>query len=108
MYRQQISRKTFPLNQRTSVSRMPAPTKNFAPLSNVVQRAQQDPNSVSGDEWQALHSAIGTRAVRKKQGRKLLGFQNLRGFRQSFGVIRDKSQHQSRQKVRMMYLSRTI
>ncbi|MDJ0900162.1 MAG: hypothetical protein QNJ55_15260 [Xenococcus sp. MO_188.B8] len=58
MYRQRISRKTSPLNHRTSVSGKQAPTSSFAPLSNVVQRAQQDPNSVSRDEWQALDSAI--------------------------------------------------
>ena len=81
MYRKQISRKTFPLNSPTSVNRKPAPTKSFAPLSNVVQRAQQDPNSVSGEEWQALHSTIGTRAVREiVAGKKTPWVPELKGI----------------------------
>ena len=65
MNRQQISRKTTSSSNRTRVSRKQIPTPSYEPLSSVVQRAQQDPKSLSGDEWQALDSAIGTRAVRE-------------------------------------------
>ena len=71
MYRQQISRKTSPSSKGKNISKKQSPTRTYGTLSSVVQRAQQDPSSLSGDEWRQLDSAIGTRAVREiKSGKQ--------------------------------------
>ncbi len=62
-YSQQLSNKTAPTISSKVGSRNIISTKSYAPLSEVVQRAQQQPNSLSSDEWQQLDNAIGTRAV---------------------------------------------
>ncbi|MCP6760374.1 MAG: DUF4157 domain-containing protein [Fischerella sp. CENA71] len=65
MYRKQISQKASPSLRSTPKSQDIAPSPTYGSLSAVVQRAQQDPNSVSGDERQQLESAIGTRSTRE-------------------------------------------
>ncbi len=88
MYRQQISRKTSSLFNRTTVSRKQSPTPSYEPLSWVVRRAQQDPKSLSGDEWQALESAIGTRAVREiLAGKKTPWVPDLKRIAEQLGVV---------------------
>ncbi|MFB2772412.1 DUF4157 domain-containing protein [Pelatocladus sp. BLCC-F211] len=42
-----------------------ATSPTYGSLSAVVQRVQQDPNTVNGDERQQLESAIGTRSTRE-------------------------------------------
>ncbi|MFB2772413.1 DUF4157 domain-containing protein [Pelatocladus sp. BLCC-F211] len=42
-----------------------ATSPTYGSLSAVVQRVQQDPNTVNGDERQQLESAIGTRSIRE-------------------------------------------
>ncbi|KST68632.1 hypothetical protein BC008_33845 [Mastigocoleus testarum BC008] len=49
----------------------------------MVQRAQQDPNKVSGDEWQQLDSAIGTNAT----GEVLAGEQWIPEFKGISGQL---------------------
>ncbi|GJD18486.1 hypothetical protein RIVM261_034420 [Rivularia sp. IAM M-261] len=68
MYRQQISQKASPSPRSTSKSKaapIPSSGSSYESLSSVVQRAQQDPESVSKDERQQLESAIGTRSTQK-------------------------------------------
>ena len=65
MYRQQISRNTYPSFKRISVSSNQAPTQSYEPLSLVVQRAQQEPEKLSLKERQQLETVIGTRATRE-------------------------------------------
>ncbi|WP_448266159.1 eCIS core domain-containing protein [Nostoc sp. DSM 114159] len=67
MYRKQISQKASPSLPSTPISKEIAPSHSYGSgsLSSVVQRVQQDPNSVSGDERQELESAIGTRSTRE-------------------------------------------
>ncbi|AFY33603.1 DUF4157 domain-containing protein [Calothrix sp. PCC 7507] len=65
MYRKQIAQKASPSLQSTSKSQDIAPSPSYGSLSSVVQRVQQDPNSVSEDERQQLESAIGTRSTRE-------------------------------------------
>ncbi|MFN6485359.1 MULTISPECIES: DUF4157 domain-containing protein [unclassified Nostoc] len=67
MYRKQISQKASPSLPSTPISKEIAPSRSYGSgsLSSVVQRVQQDPNSVSGDERQELESAIGTRSTRE-------------------------------------------
>ena len=63
MYRQEISQKTSPPINSHSESKDVNSSCNYGSLSSVVQRAQQDVNSISGDEKQQLESAIGTKAT---------------------------------------------
>ena len=76
MYRQKISKKTSPLVNSTPISNA-VPTSSYGSLSSVVQRAQQDVNSISGDERQQLESAIGTKAT----GEMLMGKQSVPEFK---------------------------
>jgi|GEM_PF-4963679 len=65
MYHQQIARKkSLPL-QSMATSNDITSSPGYRSLSAVVQRAQQDPLSVSGDERQQLESAIGTKSTRE-------------------------------------------
>ncbi|AFY54255.1 hypothetical protein Riv7116_1708 [Rivularia sp. PCC 7116] len=63
MYRQEISQKTSPPINSHSESKDINPSRNYGSLSSVVQRAQQDVNSINADEKQQLESAIGTKAT---------------------------------------------
>ena len=54
MYRQQLALKTSPTFRSTQISKPINPTRSYGSLSSVVQRAQLDPKSVSGDEWKQL------------------------------------------------------
>ncbi|MGK7915636.1 MAG: DUF4157 domain-containing protein [Prochloraceae cyanobacterium] len=63
MYRKQLAKKPSPSHRSTPISKDITPRAIYGSLSSVVQRAQQDPNSVNGDERQQLESAIGTRAT---------------------------------------------
>ncbi|AFY33601.1 DUF4157 domain-containing protein [Calothrix sp. PCC 7507] len=65
MYRKQIAQKASPSLQSTPKSQDILPSRSYGSLSAVVQRVQQDPNSVSEDERQQLESAIGTRSTRE-------------------------------------------
>jgi hypothetical protein len=81
MYRKQISQKASPslgsmtTNQAMVVGEASAlrldrpsviaPRQAYSPLSSVVQRAQQDPDTVSKDERQKLERAIGTKSTRE-------------------------------------------
>ncbi len=65
MYRKQISRKASPSVESTPKNKQTAPSPSYGSLSGVIQRAQQDPNSVSGDERQQLENAIGSRSTRE-------------------------------------------
>jgi Poly(ADP-ribose) polymerase catalytic domain/Domain of unknown function (DUF4157) len=65
MYRKQISQKASPSLRITPTNQDVAPSPSYGSLSSVVQRAQQDPDTVSGDERQQLESAIGTRSTRE-------------------------------------------
>ena len=65
MYRQKISKKSSPAAKWQQESNHINQFPPYSSLSTVVQRAQQDPNKVSGDEWEQLDSAIGTRATGK-------------------------------------------
>ena len=65
MYRKQVAKKPSPSHRSTPISKDITPRPIYGSLSSVVQRAQQDPNSVSGGERQQLESAIGTRATSK-------------------------------------------
>jgi hypothetical protein len=65
MYRKQISQKASPSLRATPINQAIAQNQSYGSLSSVVQRAQQDPDSVSGDERQQLESAIGTRSTRE-------------------------------------------
>ncbi|MGJ5631425.1 eCIS core domain-containing protein [Nostoc sp. CALU 1950] len=63
MYQKQIFQKVAPSLPSTPISKEIASSPSYGSLSSVVQRVQQDPNSVSGDERQELESAIGTRST---------------------------------------------
>ncbi len=63
MYRKQISQKASPSLRSTPTSQDIAPGHSYGSLSAVVQRVQEDPNSVSEDERQQLESAIGSRST---------------------------------------------
>lgn len=65
MYRKQISQKASPSLRSIPTSKEFAPSPSYGSLSAVVQRAQQDPNSVSEDERQQLESAIGSRSTKE-------------------------------------------
>ncbi|ODG98615.1 hypothetical protein A4S05_08180 [Nostoc sp. KVJ20] len=65
MYRKQIFQKVAPSLSSTPISKEIASSPSYGSLSSVVQRVQQDPNSVSGDERQELESAIGSRSTRE-------------------------------------------
>ncbi|NJO60613.1 MAG: alpha/beta fold hydrolase [Richelia sp. RM2_1_2] len=65
MYHQQIAPKKSPLLQSTITSKDVTSTQSYGSLSEVVQRAQQDPLNVSEHERQHLESAIGTRSSRE-------------------------------------------
>jgi hypothetical protein len=65
MYRQQLSKKTSPLIRSTPISQEIASSQSYGSLSSVVQKVQQDPNSVSEDERQQLESAIGSRSTKE-------------------------------------------
>jgi hypothetical protein len=64
MYQKQIFQKVAPSLPSTAISKEIFPSPSYGSLSSVVQRVQEDPNSVSGDERQELESAIGTRSTR--------------------------------------------
>ncbi len=64
-YSQQLSKKVSLIIGSTLRSSNRVSTQSYAPLSEVVQRAQEQPNLVSNDEWRQLHSAIGTRVVKE-------------------------------------------
>jgi hypothetical protein len=61
MYQKQRSQKASPSVRSKPKSKEITPTPTYGSLSAVVQRAQQDPNSISRDEKQQLESAIGGR-----------------------------------------------
>ena len=63
MYRQQVAKKPSASVQSTPISKDITLSPSYGSLSSVVQRTQQDPNTVRGDEWKQLESAIGTRAT---------------------------------------------
>jgi hypothetical protein len=81
MYRQQVSKKTSPSIRSVPISKEIAPSPSYGSLSSVVQRAQQEPNSVSEDERQQLESAIGTRSAKEilagNQGSWIPEFQGI-------------------------------
>lgn len=81
MYRKQISQKASPSLQPKPISQDITPSLSYGSLSGVVQRVQQDPNSVSGDERQQLESAIGTRSTQEilagKQNQWVPEFQGI-------------------------------
>ncbi len=92
MYRQQISRKYSPSSKLTNGRKKQSPTRSYGTLSSVVQRAQQDPSSLSGDEWRQLDSAIGTRALREiKAGKQTPWVPDFQGISaQLWGETGDK------------------
>ena len=63
MYHKQSYKKPSRSNRSTQLGSNITSSPSHAPLSSVVQRAQQDPNKVSGDEWEQLNGAIGTNAT---------------------------------------------
>ena len=63
MYHKRYSDQTSRSTRSTPRNKNITSSQSYAPLSSVVQRAQQDPNKVSGDEWEQLNSAIGTNAT---------------------------------------------
>ncbi|WP_228038113.1 DUF4157 domain-containing protein [Nostoc sp. LEGE 12450] len=65
MYQKQIFQKVVPSRLSTPISKEIAPNPIYGSLSSVVQRVQEDPNSVSGDERQQLESAIGSRSTQE-------------------------------------------
>ncbi|MHC0066388.1 eCIS core domain-containing protein [Nostoc sp. UIC 10890] len=65
MYRKPIFQKVAPSLPSTPINKEIASSPSYGSLSSVVQRVQQDPNSVSGDERQELESAIGSRSTRE-------------------------------------------
>jgi hypothetical protein len=65
MYRKQIFQKVPPSLPSTPISKEIVSSPSYGSLSSVVQRVQQDPNSVSGEERQELESAIGTKSTRE-------------------------------------------
>jgi hypothetical protein len=65
MYRQQTSQKASASIRTTPKNQDIAPSQSYGSLSSVVQRVQQDPNSVSEDERQQLESAIGSRSTKE-------------------------------------------
>jgi hypothetical protein len=81
MYRKQISQKASPSQRTTPINQDITPSQSYGSLSSVVQRAQQDPDNISGDERQQLESAIGTRATEEvlagKQTLWVPGFQGI-------------------------------
>ncbi|BAY84786.1 hypothetical protein NIES267_42830 [Calothrix parasitica NIES-267] len=85
MYHEKISQKTSPLINSHSESKDINPSRNYGSLSSVVQRAQQDVNSISGDEKQKLESAIGTKAT----GEVLTGKQWVPEFKGISGQLWD-------------------
>ncbi|GAX37248.1 eCIS core domain-containing protein [Nodularia sp. NIES-3585] len=64
MYRKQVSPKASPSLRSTPISPEISPSPSCGSLSSVVQRVQEDPNSVSDHEKQQLESAIGSRSTR--------------------------------------------
>jgi hypothetical protein len=64
MYQKQISQKISPSLQSIPNQEISA-NPNYAPLSTIVQRVQQDPNNVSKDEREKLESAIGTKSTKE-------------------------------------------
>jgi Domain of unknown function (DUF4157) len=83
MYRQQVSKRTSLPRTSMSVNQGIVPSQNYGSLSAVVQRAQQDANSLSEEERQQLESAIGTRSTKEilagKQGSWVPEFQGISG-----------------------------
>lgn len=65
MYHQQTSQKASASIRTTPNNQDIAPSQSYGFLSSVVQRVQQDPNSVSEDERQQLESAIGSRSTKE-------------------------------------------
>jgi Domain of unknown function (DUF4157) len=65
MYQKQISQQESPLLRSTSKSQEISSNPSYAPLSAIVQRVQQDPNSVSKEETQQLESAIGSKSTKE-------------------------------------------
>jgi hypothetical protein len=66
MNRKQISKKASTTIGTTCNIKEDVPgVSYYGSLSSVVQRMQQDPNSVIGDERQQLESAIGSRSMRE-------------------------------------------
>ncbi|MGK7917232.1 MAG: DUF4157 domain-containing protein [Prochloraceae cyanobacterium] len=63
MYMKRTAQKLSRSPLSRSVSKDITPRPSYGSLSEVVQRAQLDPNQVSEEEWQQLDSAIGTRAT---------------------------------------------
>ncbi|AFY33602.1 DUF4157 domain-containing protein [Calothrix sp. PCC 7507] len=87
MYRKQISQKASPSQQSTPKSQDIAPSRTYGSLSAVVQRVQQDPNSMSEDEGQQLESAIGTRSMRKiLAGKQTPWVPEFQGISQQLGA----------------------
>lgn len=85
MYRQKISKKNSSPVKSTAINKDVAPNQSYGSLSSVVQRAQQDVNSLSGDERQQLESAIGTKAT----GEVLTGKQWVPEFKGISGQLWD-------------------
>lgn len=65
MYRKHLSQKASPSVRSTPINQEIAKSPSYGSLSGVVQRVQQDPNSVSEDERQQLESAIGSRSTKE-------------------------------------------
>jgi hypothetical protein len=65
VYQKQISQQTSPSLHSIPKSQEILPSPSYAPLSAIVQRVQQDPDSVSKDERQKLESAIGTKSTKE-------------------------------------------
>ncbi len=63
MYMKRTAQKQTRTPRSMPVSKESKPWTSYGYLSEVVQRARQDPSQVSEDEWQQLDSAIGTRAT---------------------------------------------
>ncbi len=83
MYSRQLS-KTNPFCSRLQNQKI-ASSKNYAPLSVVIQRAQQNPKSLSGDEWQQLENIIGSKEIRKiKAGEKTSWIPEFKGISVEF------------------------
>ncbi|HLP87133.1 MAG TPA: DUF4157 domain-containing protein [Nostocaceae cyanobacterium] len=65
MDHQQVSQTTSPSLLPTSKTQNMTPNLSYGSLSSVVQRAQQDPNSVNEEEREQLERAIGTRSTQE-------------------------------------------
>ncbi len=83
MYYIQVPKKTALTQLSKPQSQKVPPIPNYASLSSVVQRAQEQPNSLSREEWLQLDSAIGTKATQEIiAGKKKLLMRQILGLYQ--------------------------